>query len=149
MSTLILVAAVGVAEASRVLGIPPRTIYEWTADIGGVAGLRDRVREALGVTQYALALRVCDEVARRLGEFTPGELLDALRALAVGAVNPVAEAEHRDATTSPVSVTVQLVSPSGDPSGGSRTDTVPLDAVTPPPAQHLIEDQLAEKPAGS
>ena len=135
VSSLILCASVGIADASDALNVPQRTLRGWVADVGGLAGLRTEVRRALGVTQYALALRVCDSIAERLPEFTPPQLLDAFKALGVGAAvlgGLPTEATPSDApAAAPVSVTVQLVGPAG-------VESVPLDAGrTAPP--RLIE----------
>ena len=93
--------------------------------------MRGLVGAALGVTQYALALRVCRIMAEKLDDFSPSQLVDVLRALGVG----VSAAPELPGTAQPapgaVSVTVQLMGPSG-------VESVPLDAgVTAPP--RLIE----------
>ena len=127
VSCLILCASVGIADASDTLNVPQRTLRGWVADVGGLAGLRTEVRRALGVTQYALALRVCDSIAERLPEFTPSQLLDAFQALGIGAAvlsGLPADATPSDAPPgSPVTVTVQLVGARGE------VESVPLDAV--------------------
>lgn len=52
-TALMTASLVGVASASKDLGIPKRTIYQWFEEAGGYGPMRDAARTALGATMYA------------------------------------------------------------------------------------------------
>ena len=136
VSALTLAACVGIRDAARTLSIPERTLRDWVDRVGGIAGLSEEVRKALGVTQYALAIKACEAIASRIDEFTPSELLDVVKALGVGAVltRRITEADDKPASTqvlvmvgdSRTPLTVDV----GDPSLPATSATA-----SPPPKQ--------------
>ena len=126
VSALILMAAVGVRDACNALDVPERTMRRWVAEAGGIDGLSNEVGKALGVTRYAVALKVCQAIVDRLTEFTPSELLDALRALAAGATHP--DAQHLDQPAAPAQVVVMV---------GSDRIPLPASSDTPSPVPEV------------
>ena len=141
ISALILVAAVGVRDACEALGVPERTIRRWVADCGGIDGLSAEVGKALGVTRYAVALRVCQAIIERLPDFTPSELLDALRALSAGVARPDALEGDGPAAPTPAQVVVVV--------GNDRLPlAVEADNPQLSPEQETITVEASQPPAG-
>ena len=75
--------------------------------------MRGLVGAALGVTQYALALRVCRIMAEKLDDFSTSQLVEVLRALGVGVSAAPALPGTAPAAAGAGAVTVQLTGPSG------------------------------------
>lgn len=76
-------------EASELLDIPIRTVYDWLAKSGGIAELKDNARTVLGHSMYGTALLVCKQLREKLVDMDTEQLIQALKALSAGAIAPL------------------------------------------------------------
>ena len=112
----------GVAQAATKLDIPARTIYGWLDGHGGAAALRVAASDVLLMSQFGVALEVCEELRDRLKDMTVDQLIESIRVLgATGARSP-AERAQSEPKTAPI--LIQL----NNGRGGYDTLTVPAEA---------------------
>ena len=92
----------GVAGAATKLDIPARTIYGWLDGHGGAAALRVAASDVLQMSQFAVALEVCEELHGRLKDMDVDQLIESIRVLGATAARSPAERDHSASKAAPI-----------------------------------------------
>ena len=99
----------GVAQAATKLDIPARTIYGWLDGHGGAAALRVAASDVLQMSQFGVALEVCQELRDRLKDMTVDQLIESIRVLgATGARSPAGR-DHSGSKAAPILIKLKHV----------------------------------------
>ena len=120
--TVMLATLVGVAEAAIKRDVPAKTIYNWLAEIGGAAALREAASDTLAACEWAVAVDVCQKLLAKTQDMDVSALLETLKLTASAGARSPAERGQSEPKTAPI--LIQL----NNGRGGYDTLTVPAEA---------------------
>ena len=113
-----LAVVTGVAGAATKLDIPARTIYGWLDGHGGAAALRVAASDVLQMSQFGVALEVCEELRVRLKDMDVDQLIESIRVLGATAARSPAERDHSASKAAPIYIQLN--------NGRGGYDTLPV-----------------------
>ena len=118
--TVMLATLVGVTEAAEKQDVPASTIYNWLAEFGGAAVLRETAGNVLAACEFAVAVDVCRQLLAKTQDMSIEDLLLTLKLTASAGARSPAERDHSESKAAPIYIQLN--------NGRGGYDTLPVPA---------------------